>query len=35
MTKQPAKRIPWWVTIDASVILVSLMNIGVGVWISP
>jgi hypothetical protein len=35
MTKQPANRMPWWVTIDVSVILVSLVIIGVGVWIAP
>jgi hypothetical protein len=35
MTQQPAKRIPWWVTIDVAVILVSLVIIGVGIWIAP
>jgi hypothetical protein len=35
MTKQPAKRMPWWVSIDVSVILVSLVIIGVGIWIAP
>jgi hypothetical protein len=35
MTQQPAKRIPLWLTIDALVILVSLVIIGVGIWIAP
>jgi hypothetical protein len=35
MTQQPAKRIPGWFTIDVSVILVSLVIIGVGIWIAP
>jgi hypothetical protein len=35
MTKQPAKRMPWWATIDVSVILVSVVIIGVVVWIAP
>jgi hypothetical protein len=35
MTQQPAKLIPWWFTIDVSVILVSLVIIGVGIWIAP
>jgi hypothetical protein len=32
---EPAKRIPQWLTIDALVIVVSLVIIGVGVWIAP
>ncbi len=35
MTQQPEKQIPWWLTIDAAVILVSLVIIGVGIWIAP
>jgi hypothetical protein len=35
MTKQPAKRIPWWAAIDITVILVSLMIIGAVIWIAP
>jgi hypothetical protein len=35
MTKQPPKQMPWWITIDVAVILVSLVIIGVGVWIAP
>lgn len=35
MTEQPAKRIPAWLTIDVAVILVSLVIIGVGIWIAP
>jgi hypothetical protein len=34
MTQQLAKRTPWWVTIDVAVILVSLVIIGVGIWIA-
>jgi hypothetical protein len=32
---EPAKRIPQWLTIDVLVIVVSLLIIGVGVWIAP
>jgi hypothetical protein len=35
MIQQPAKRIPQWLTIDVSIILVSLAIIGAGVWIAP
>ena len=35
MTQQPAKRMPWWLTIDVAVILGSLVIIGVVVWIAP
>jgi hypothetical protein len=35
MTQQPAKRIPQWLTIDLLVIAVSLVIIGLGVWIAP
>jgi hypothetical protein len=31
MTQQPAKRIPWWATIDVAVMLVSLVIIGAGI----
>ena len=33
MTKQPAKRIPTWLTIDVLVIVVSLAIIGIGIGI--
>jgi hypothetical protein len=32
---EPAKRKPQWLTNDALVIVVSLVIIGVGVWIAP
>jgi hypothetical protein len=32
---EPVKRIPQWLTIDVLVIVVSLVIIGVGVWIAP
>ncbi len=32
---EPGKRIPQWLTIDVLVIVVSLVIIGVGVWIAP
>jgi hypothetical protein len=35
MAQQPAKRIPDWAAIDAAVILVSMVIIGVVVWIAP
>ena len=35
MTQQPAKRIPQWLTIDLLVIAVSLVIIGIGIWIAP
>ena len=35
MIQQPAKRIPQWLTIDVSIILVSLAIIGAGFWIAP
>jgi hypothetical protein len=35
MTQQPAKRVPQWLTIDLLVIAVSLVIIGLGVWIAP
>ena len=35
MTQQPAKRIPTWLTIDLLVIVVSLVIIGIGIWIAP
>ena len=35
MNQQPAKRVPLWLTIDALVILVSLVIIGIGIWIAP
>jgi hypothetical protein len=35
MTEQPAKRIPAWLTIDLLVIVVSLVIIGIGIWIAP
>ena len=31
MTKQPAKRMPTWLTIDLAVIVVSLAIIGIGI----
>ena len=35
MTQQSAKRIPQWLTIDLLVIAVSLVIIGIGIWIAP
>ena len=35
MTQQRAKRIPTWLTIDILVIVVSLVIIGIGIWIAP
>jgi hypothetical protein len=35
MTQKPEKRIPQWFTIDVLVIVVSLVIIGVGIWIAP
>ena len=35
MTQQPAKRLPPWLTIDLLVIAVSLVIIGIGIWIAP
>ena len=35
MAQQPAKRIPTWLTIDLLVIVVSLVIIGIGIWIAP
>jgi hypothetical protein len=35
MTEQPAKRTPAWLTIDLLVIVVSLVIIGIGIWIAP
>jgi hypothetical protein len=35
MTQQPAKRLPQWLTIDLLVIAVSLVIIGIGIWIAP
>jgi len=30
---EPATRIPWWLTIDLSVIVISAIIIGTGFWI--
>jgi hypothetical protein len=30
---EPAKRIPWWPTIDLSLIVISAIIIGIGFWI--
>jgi hypothetical protein len=35
MTKQPVKQMPWWAAIDMTVILASMVIIGVGIWIAP
>jgi hypothetical protein len=35
MTQRPAKRLPTWLTIDLAVILVSLVIIGLGMWLAP
>ena len=35
MTEQPEKRIPQWLTTDLLVIAVSLVIIGIGIWIAP
>jgi hypothetical protein len=35
MTEKSKKEVPWWLTIDVAVILVSLVIIGIGVWIAP
>jgi hypothetical protein len=32
MTQQPKKQIPWWLTIDLLVIVVSQVIIGIGMW---
>ena len=32
---EPAKRIPLWLTIDVLVIVVSVIIIGIGIWIAP
>jgi hypothetical protein len=31
---EPAKRMHWWPSIDMLVIIISLMVIGVGIWIA-
>jgi hypothetical protein len=35
MPQQSEKRIPTWLTIDLLVIVVSLVIIGIGMWIAP
>ena len=35
MPQQRTKRIPTWLTIDLLVIVVSLVIIGIGMWIAP
>jgi hypothetical protein len=35
MTQKPEKHIPTWLTIDLLVIVVSLVIIGIGMWIAP
>ena len=35
MTKQPAKRIPQWLTIDLLIIVIGMVIIGAGIWIAP
>ena len=35
MTQRPAKRLPTWLTIDLAVIVVSLVIIGLGIWLAP
>jgi hypothetical protein len=35
MTQQPEKPIPWWLTIDVTIIIISLVIIGIGIWIDP
>jgi hypothetical protein len=35
VNEQPLQRIPRWLTIDLAVILISLVIIGVGIWIAP
>jgi hypothetical protein len=30
---EPAKSVPWWLTIDLTVIVVSAILIGIGFWI--
>jgi hypothetical protein len=30
---EPATRIPWWLTIDLTVIVMSVILIGIGFWI--
>jgi hypothetical protein len=35
MTQKPEKRIPTWLTIDVLVIVVSMVIIGIGIWIAP
>jgi hypothetical protein len=35
MTEQPENQPTWRLTIDVAVIFVSLMIIGVGIWIAP
>ena len=35
MTQRPAKHLPTWLTIDLAVILVSLVIIGLGMWLAP
>jgi hypothetical protein len=35
MPKRPEKQIPWWLTIDVTIILVGLVIIAVGIWIAP
>ena len=34
MTQRPAKRLPTWLTIDLAVILVSLVIIGLWMWLA-
>ena len=33
MKTEPSTRIPWWLTIDLSVIVVSMILIGTGFWV--
>jgi hypothetical protein len=35
MTEQPEKQPSWRLTFDVAVIFVSLIIIGVGIWIAP
>ena len=35
MPQRSDKRIPTWLTIDLTVIVVSLVIIGIGMWIAP
>jgi len=35
MPQRSDKRIPTWLTIDLTVIVVSLVIIGIGMWVAP